>query len=252
MKLSKYKVLFISPFNDKTWQIEFTKFTLMFSLISAGVIMLFCTILIVFSSPIIKEYLKISAINNEIKQQKTIIKNIDDTIKEIGLMNSYINSIIGTEDSHALNEKNIRYMAVNNLPTTKPADGLISRDFESDSQHFGIDIVNEESTPIFAIADGVVMYSEFSKNFGNLIIIDHLNGYVSHYYHNYEIFFKKGDKVKNGEIIAQMGNTGMSSGPHLHFEIWKDGAPINPNTFYKDFKLKSDKLNNNENSKSSK
>ncbi len=252
MKLSKYKVLFISPLNDKTWQIEFTKYTLIFSLLSVAIIIISSTVVIFFSTPIIREYLRISSINNEIIQQKKIIQNIDKSIEEISLMNSYINSIIGTEESHNLNDNNIRYTVVNNLPITKPADGLLSREYDSDSKHFGIDIVNEELTPIFSIADGVVIYSEFSKNLGNILIIDHLNGYISHYYHNYEIFFKKGDKVKNGEIIAQMGNTGMSSGPHLHFEIWKDGAPINPNTFYKDFKLKSDKLDTNENSESTK
>jgi murein DD-endopeptidase MepM/ murein hydrolase activator NlpD len=71
---------------------------------------------------------------------------------------------------------------------------------------------------------------------------------LSHYYHNQDLFFNKGDKVVAGDIIAKMGNTGMSSGPHLHFEIWKDGSPINPNTFFEDFQLKSDKLTNDEDS----
>jgi murein DD-endopeptidase MepM/ murein hydrolase activator NlpD len=248
MKLSKYKILFISPFTDKSWQIEFTRFTFIASLSALAVSLILTLILLFMSSPIIKEYFRISAINNEIKQQQEIISNIDETIDEIALMKTYIDSIIGTEESHNLNEKNVRYMITNNIPSVKPAKGLISREYDIDTKHFGIDIVNEVSTPIFSIADGLVVFSDFSKDFGNFLIIDHQNGYLSHYYHNEDLFFSKGDKVLAGDIIAKMGNTGMSSGPHLHFEIWKDGTPINPNTFFEDFKLKSDKLTTNEDS----
>jgi len=248
MKLSKYKILFISPFTDKSWQIEFTRFTFIVSLSALAVSLILTLILLFMSSPIIKEYFRISAINNEIKQQQEIISNIDETIDEIALMKTYIDSIIGTEESHNLNEKNVRYMITNNIPSVKPAKGLISREYDIDTKHFGIDIVNEVSTPIFSIADGLVVFSDFSKDFGNFLIIDHQNGYLSHYYHNEDLFFSKGDKVLAGDIIAKMGNTGMSSGPHLHFEIWKDGTPINPNTFFEDFKLKSDKLTTNEDS----
>jgi len=248
MKLSKYKILFISPFTDKSWQIEFTRFTFIASLSALAVSLILTLILLFMSSPIIKEYFRISAINNEIKQQQEIISNIDETIDEIALMKTYIDSIIGTEESHNLNEKNVRYMITNNIPSVKPAKGLISREYDIDTKHFGIDIVNQVSTPIFSIADGLVVFSDFSKDFGNFLIIDHQNGYLSHYYHNEDLFFNKGDKVLAGDIIAKMGNTGMSSGPHLHFEIWKDGTPINPNTFFDDFKLKSDKLTTNEDS----
>ena len=248
MKLSKYKILFISPFTDKSWQIEFTRFTFIASLSALAVSLILTLILLFMSSPIIKEYFRISAINNEIKQQQEIISNIDETIDEIALMKTYIDSIIGTEESHNLNEKNVRYMITNNIPSVKPAKGLISREYDIDTKHFGIDIVNQVSTPIFSIADGLVVFSDFSKDFGNFLIIDHQNGYLSHYYHNEDLFFSKGDKVLAGDIIAKMGNTGMSSGPHLHFEIWKDGTPINPNTFFEDFKLKSDKLTTNEDS----
>ena len=157
-------------------------------------------------------------------------------------MKSYIDSIIGTEKGNDLKENNIRYILANNLPSVKPADGLISRIYDSETKHFGIDIVNIEGTPIFATADGQVVFSGFSNDFGNSIILDHQNGYLSHYYHNQENFFKRGDSVKAGDVIAKLGNTGMSTGPHLHFEIWKDGNSIDPINFFDDFNLKSDKL----------
>ena len=242
MKLSKYKILFISPFSDKSWQIEFNRLTFISSIVVLSTMVLGSIILLYFSSPIVKEYLRVSTINKEIKQQQEIINNIDKSIEEIALMKSYINSIIGTETGNDLNENNIRYILANNLPSVKPADGLISRTYDSETKHLGIDIVNIEGTPIFATADGQVVFSGFSNDFGNSIILDHQNGYLSHYYHNQENFFKRGDSVKAGDVIAKLGNTGMSTGPHLHFEIWKDGNSIDPIIFFDDFNLKSDKL----------
>ena len=242
MKLSKYKILFISPFSDKSWQIEFNRLTFISSIVVLSIMVLGSITLLYFSSPIVKEYLRVSTINKEIKQQQEIINNIDKSIEEIALMKSYIDSIIGTEASNDLKENNIRYILANNLPSVKPADGLISRIYDSETKHFGIDIVNIEGTPIFATADGQVVFSGFSNDFGNSIILDHQNGYLSHYYHNQENFFKRGDSVKAGDVIAKLGNTGMSTGPHLHFEIWKDGNSIDPINFFDDFNLKSDKL----------
>ena len=242
MKLSKYKILFISPFSDKSWQIEFNRLTFISSIVVLSTMVLGSIILLYFSSPIVKEYLRVSTINKEIKQQQEIINNIDKSIEEIALMKSYIDSIIGTEKDNDLDENNIRYILANNLPSVKPADGLISRTYNSETKHFGIDIVNIEGTPIFATADGQVVFSGFSNDFGNSIILDHQNGYLSHYTHNQENFFKRGDSVKAGDVIAKLGNTGMSTGPHLHFEIWKDGNSIDPIIFFDDFNLKSDKL----------
>ena len=232
MKLSKYKILFISPFSDKSWQIEFNRLTFISSNEVLSIMVLGSIALLYFSSPIVKEYLRVSTINKEIKQQQEIINNIDKSIEEIALMKSYIDSIIGTETGNDLKENNIRYILANNLPSVKPADGLISRIYDSETKHFGIDIVNIEGTPIFATADGQVVFSGFSNDFGNSIILDHQNGYLSHYYHNQENFFKRGDSVKAGDVIAKLGNTGMSTGPHLHFEIWKDGVAIDPLLYF--------------------
>ena len=97
--------------------------------------------------------------------------------------------------------------------------------------NFYVESISDESTPIVAIASGVVIYSDYSKELGNGIVIDHQNGYHSHYYHNEENFVKKNEKIDRGILIAKIGNTGVSTGPHLHFEIWKDGEPIDPLTF---------------------
>ena len=242
MKFKKYKILFISPFNDKTWQSEFNRPTLIAGLSVIAFSFIASLSLILLSVPIVKEYFQITAINNEIKQQKEIIDNIDKTLEDIGVMKSYIESIITSDDKDVIPDNNIRFMVTDNIPSTKPANGIISKEFDLNILHFGIDIVNDESTPIFAVANGVVIYSDFSRELGNGVVIDHQNGYYSHYYHNEENFVKKNEKIDEGMLIATLGNTGVSTGPHLHFEIWKDGQPIDPFKFFPDFSKKSDKF----------
>ena len=247
MKFKKYKILFISPFNDKTWQSEFNRPTLIAGLSVIALSFIASLSLILLSIPIVKEYLQITAINNEIKQQKEIIDNIDKTLEDISVMKSYIESIITSDDKDVIPDNNIRFMVTDNIPSTKPANGIISKEFDLNILHFGIDIVNDESTPIFAVANGVVIYSDFSRELGNGVVIDHQNGYYSHYYHNEENFVKKNEKIDEGMLIAKLGNTGVSTGPHLHFEIWKDGQPIDPFTFFPDFSKKSDKFEEDSN-----
>ena len=247
MKFKKYKILFISPFNDKTWQSEFNRPTLIAGLSVIAFSFIASLSLLLLSIPIVKEYLQITAINNEIKQQKEIIDNIDKTLEDIGVMKSYIESIITSDDKDIIPDNNIRFMVTDNIPSTKPANGIISKEFDLNILHFGIDIVNDESTPIFAVANGVVIYSDFSRELGNGVVIDHQNGYYSHYYHNEENFVKKNEKIDEGMLIAKLGNTGVSTGPHLHFEIWKDGQPIDPFTFFPDFSKKSDKFEEDSN-----
>ena len=186
MKFKKYKILFISPFNDKTWQSEFNRPTLIAGVSLIAFSFIASLLLILLSVPIVREYFKITAINKEIEQQKEIIDNISETLDDIGLMKSYIENIIGSDNQSTLADNNIRFMVTDNIPDIQPTDGIISNEFNLDTLHFGIDIVNDQSTPIVAIANGVVIYSDYSKELGNGVVIDHQNGYYSHYYHNEE------------------------------------------------------------------
>ena len=243
MKHKDYKLLFISVLNNKTWQLELTKSSLVASILVIGSICLISLLLIVFSVPIINEYLEINTVNRKINAQKEIINNLSDSLDEIGLMKSYIENIVGLEEGEELDSSKVRFMVTNNIPTLKPNEGVISREFDINSNHFGIDFVNEEGTPILSIASGVVIYSDYSNDYGHGIIIDHQNGYYSHYYHNKENFVKRNERIDTGTLIAQLGNTGQqSTGPHLHLEIWKDGNPVNPLSFFEDYSKKSDKL----------
>jgi len=97
--------------------------------------------------------------------------------------------------------------------------------------HSGIDIAVEPGTPIRATADGVVSFSGWSGGSGNLVVLEHGFGYSTFYAHNRAILVKVGQRVRRGDVIAYSGSTGNATGPHSHYEIWKDGRHVNPRPF---------------------
>ena len=110
-----------------------------------------------------------------------------------------------------------------------PVEGIVLQSFNLSKTHYGIDISTSEKSPIVASANGTVVFSEFSSDDGNTIILLHNGGYLSVYKHNSLLLKKMGDVVKTGDLIAISGNTGRhTTGPHLHFELWYKGVPLNP------------------------
>jgi murein DD-endopeptidase MepM/ murein hydrolase activator NlpD len=110
-----------------------------------------------------------------------------------------------------------------------PVNGYISRSFDPERGHFGIDLVVKDGTPVFASAGGFVVFSGYTNNYGHIIILSHSDGYLSIYKHCSVILKKEREFVKQGDLIAQSGNSGLATtGPHLHFEIWYNGKPVDP------------------------
>lgn len=111
----------------------------------------------------------------------------------------------------------------------KPAEGYISRGFDPDNGHYGIDFSIKSGSPIYAAANGYVIFSDFSVDDGFTVIIMHKGEYLTIYKHCSVVIKKPRERVFQGEIIALSGNTGrLSYGPHLHFEVWHRGSVIDP------------------------
>ncbi len=125
------------------------------------------------------------------------------------------------------------------VPNSRPVDGVVGSGFGFRSDpftgrtalHTGLDFARAAGTPVRASAGGVVRLTESHPAYGNQVELDHGNGLVTRYAHNSKILVKAGDLVKRGQIIAQVGSTGRSTGAHLHFEVLVDGVPQNPATF---------------------
>lgn len=113
-----------------------------------------------------------------------------------------------------------------------PVSGHISQKFDPLKKHFAVDIVAKENEPVKSVADGVVIFSEWSSDTGYVIILEHKQGYLSVYKHNESLNITQGDIVQAGDIIGTVGNTGeYTTGYHLHFELWNDGYPLDPVNF---------------------
>ncbi|MFH0765231.1 MAG: M23 family metallopeptidase [Calditrichota bacterium] len=130
----------------------------------------------------------------------------------------------------------VERLMVQDLPTEMPVQGFVSRGFHEDYlfpelSHRGIDIAGQTGVPIRAAAEGRVVFSGWTSYFGNCMLLAHTQGYLTFYGHNLYNLKKAREEVKRGEPIAILGSTGQSSAPHLHFEIWKDGIPVDPLEF---------------------
>lgn len=97
--------------------------------------------------------------------------------------------------------------------------------------HQGMDFSGPRGTEILTVADGVVVFSGRYAGYGNMIDIDHGSGYMTRYAHNEANLVQIGDRVRAGDVIARMGRTGRATGTHVHFEVWRNGSPINPRQF---------------------
>jgi murein DD-endopeptidase MepM/ murein hydrolase activator NlpD len=113
-----------------------------------------------------------------------------------------------------------------------PVKGMVSEKYNARNKHFSTDIAVAKNTPIKAVLNGNVLFADWTPSTGNVIIVRHNNGFISVYKHAASLTKSQGDVVKTGEVIALAGSTGQeSTGIHLHFELWKDGYPVDPENF---------------------
>jgi len=113
-----------------------------------------------------------------------------------------------------------------------PVKGYITESFNAAEQHYGLDIVAPENEPIKSTLDGIVIFANWTAETGYVMAVQHSNNLISLYKHNSVLLKEEGNYVKAGEVIAIIGNTGeLTSGPHLHFELWYNGLPLNPEDY---------------------
>jgi murein DD-endopeptidase MepM/ murein hydrolase activator NlpD len=162
-----------------------------------------------------KEY---SAFDYKFKKIKKVVSNIEIKIHEL--------------DQYLLDKDSI----LSSTPTIMPAVGWITSYFGHRispyagrlKMHEGLDVGAPYGTPIVAPADGIITYSGNKAGFGKFVQIDHGYGIETLYAHSQKLFVKKGDKVQRGKLLAKVGSTGYSTGPHLHYEVRVNGIAVDP------------------------
>lgn len=147
---------------------------------------------------------------------------------------SALRNEIESADKYSLSitDKSKPVNSISSFVFFSPVKGLVSSSFNLREEHFGTDISAKENEFIKATLDGTVVFAGFTSADGYVVQIQHSNNLVSVYKHNSEIAVRVGDYVKAGKPIAIIGNTGeTSNGPHLHFELWYNGSPVNPQDY---------------------
>ena len=177
-----------------------------------------------------------SALTGEINRKKNSI--LDDQSQSQEVLNS--DNAMSEADSLLRLEviQEDKYNVIpNDLSNVKyllypPAVGPISQKYDADKRHFAVDIALKENAPIMAVAHGTVIFSEWTAETGHVIIVKHDYGLLSVYKHNSSLEKYQGDLVRAGEVIAKAGDTGeLSTGWHLHFELWINGFSADPSDF---------------------
>jgi len=195
------------------------------------------------------EFEIITNLNEKVNFLMNKIESLEKTNKKLNEVISNSDTVL-QKDSNSIKKNNkkklsgsvyqgfrdfIDYFVIDDKKIFRhPIVGYISKDFNPANGHFGVDYVVNSGTPIFAAANGFVIYSDYSINDGYVIIVGHSDDYITIYKHCSSTIKKSMEKVLQGEIIGFSGNTGKYSyGPHLHFEVWHKGRVIDPKNVLK-------------------
>ncbi len=267
--LTKYRLVLLndSTYEEKT-SFKISRLNVFSALFALMFIVVFITSAILFFTPI-REYIPgYSSIS--LQKQANLLSYKTDSLRQIVFLNDqYINSLkkVLTGDLETIEYKqdSIVYKDAMNIQIiekskedsilrqlvdsedkynlaninkdrdfyllTSPISGAVSQNYSIADDHLAIDISVDIGTPVKAVSNGRVILSEWTTQTGYVLIIDHGNDLISVYKHNSKLLKSQGEIVKQGEIIALSGNSGvLTSGPHLHFELWSEGFSIDPNT----------------------
>lgn len=260
MKKVYYTLYLVSDNKEKPFSFTFKAGT---ARIIVAVILLFVIALIVGVCVLIPKaisYEQTLAENEQLIQDRLKVTEILTDYNKIRQMDHYIRSILGPDlslpsfDSLFIDSlfispgmvdqasgKSIEISYLDNIPIFPPVEGYITQGFIDDyifkeDNHYGVDVAAPEGELIRAAASGVVVFSNWTYHFGYTVILYHSNGYYTIYGHNMRNVVEEHQYVSRGEILGYVGDTGISDGPHLHFEIWREGKPIDPQSMIYSYK----------------
>lgn len=173
--------------------------------------------------------LPVDSVNVEFRETVTTqSEEVIDRIAEDSLLRVKIES----EDKFNFFSSNQTVSPNKNIVFFKPVNGLVSQSFNANEKHYGVDVVSKEKEVIKSVSSGIVVFSSWTSETGNVIAIQHENNFLSIYKHNSVLLKEQGELVEVGDPIAVIGNSGkFTSGPHLHFELWHNNQAVDPEKY---------------------
>lgn len=177
-----------------------------------------------------------SIISGEVPEEQlridTSVEIGDVAFDEFNHDSVFRDKLIAEQTSLALDKGNNKRLGISQIHFFVPLKGVITNHFNSAADHFGVDLVSGPNARISAILDGTVIFADWTLETGYVIHIQHNSDLISVYKHNSELLKRQGERVKAGEAVAIVGNSGeLSTGPHLHFELWHSGNPLDPEQY---------------------
>lgn len=242
----RYTLLLVPEKDDKTRRFRFSRRRLW------SISMLFVVTVVggfgslFFSVNQFQEVADLTADNEQMRSERSEVVQMIRDLRRIQEMDAYVRQSLGVsiaeeaESGEAEQPEAIPVSYLENIPSHMPAFGFVTQPFSEGSvsgqqDHTGLDVAAPARTAVHAAADGLVIFSGWQHPYGNLIVIYHGNDYFSLYGHNAQNLVSVRQRVDRGKLIALLGETGVTSGPHLHFEIWKDGTPVDPALFIPEY-----------------
>jgi len=176
-----------------------------------------------------------SIVSGEVPQDNLEVDTVTKVkveFKEYNHDSVFREKLLAEQTSLSLENNTIKKRSISQLHFFVPVKGVVSNHFDAASDHFGVDLVSGPNSRISAVLDGTVIFSGWTLETGYVIHIQHQSDLISVYKHNSELLKYQGDRVKAGEAIAIIGNSGeLSTGPHLHLELWHGGTPLDPENY---------------------
>jgi len=260
MKPKKYTIMVVPDTAGRQMDFTMRRKTLQWISVVLGVLIVGAAIALAYYVPRALNYNELQAKNDQLMEERFQVVRILDDYNRIQQINRYIRNVLGGQIAPGkVGEDGLQAMALDsvqqsrikrsiptlphsslnlldNVPSLPPVDGYVTQDFYDqavfyDDNHYGLDIIARQGEVVKAAAAGLVVFSNWTYQYGNTVIIQHGSGYLTIYGHNERNIVRERQWVERGEPIAFLGNTGISRGPHLHFEVWKDGKPQNPKDF---------------------
>ena len=247
MKPSRYTFLIVPDNDGKNRQFSISRNgTLVIIFLILGIIISMIIGLLIFG-PKAFDHERMKNRYSEVIDERTEVLELYRDLERMKQMELVVQKALGSNlgESEFVDDKLVETMDdqairsgyLNNVPSLLPVSGVVTQNIIIDNEddirkHLGVDIAVPIGEPILASASGQIVFSGWTPELGNLVVIYHNNEYFTYYGHNELILVNSYDKVERGDVIATSGNSGISSGPHLHFEIWKDGEPVDPLLYF--------------------
>ncbi len=253
MKPEKYTVMFIPDDESGSKSFHLSKFMIQAIISSLAVLLISIVGILFYYIPKITDYEDIKEQHTQFVSERLKVLELTRDLERLKQMDDLVRHSLGKKlgideppvvsDSitGAFSSAKKQVSFIDNIPSVAPIQGFVSQRSGKAGlfirkTHHGIDIVAKEGEPILAAASGVVVFSGWTYEFGNLLILYHGDEYFTHYGHNQQNLKKQLDTVTRGEVIGLVGDTGVSSGPHLHFEVWRQFTAMDPLIYFPEYR----------------